>query len=205
MNGEPLISVIVSAGPARERAIHLEGGLFGPDLLERLEAGALPGQRWEDFKPAAAKGAAPRSLIEEIAEVYRDARDLWRVFQRRLERLPDDDPATSLTREGWIIPFLGLLGYELRYNPRAYQVGEVSYALSHRAGENEDAPPVHIVGARQALGRVDPRARPPPLPACPLAGVPQPVGPPLGPRHKRPHAAPPTQVQPAAPPSLRGV
>ncbi len=138
-----------------ERAIHLEGGLFGPDLLERLAEGDLPGQKPADFGLPAG-----RNLLDEIASAYRDARDLWQVFRRRLERLPEDDPATSLTREGWVIPFLGLLSYELRYNPRAYEVGGVHYAISHRAGEAEDAPPVHIVGARRELGRVDPNARP---------------------------------------------
>jgi hypothetical protein len=135
--------------------VHLEGGLFGPDLLERLQAGTLPGQRPADFGIP-----GRRSVLDEVAEIYRDARDLWRVFRRRLERLPEDDPGTSLTREGWMIPFLGLLGYELRYNPKSFEVGGVSYAVSHRAGENEDAPPVHIVGARRELGRVDPSGRP---------------------------------------------
>jgi hypothetical protein len=141
--------------PRLERAVHLEGGLFGPDLLERLVSGDLPGQKPADFGLPSG-----RSLLDEIAAAYRDARDLWQVFRRRLERLPEDDPATSLTREGWVIPFLGLLGYELRYNPRAYDVGGVLYAISHRAGEEEDAPPVHIAGARRELGRVDPSGRP---------------------------------------------
>ncbi|GBD02281.1 Type IIS restriction enzyme Eco57I [bacterium HR18] len=131
-----------------ERAVHLEGGLFSPDLLKRLQAGNLTGQR------------PGRSVVDEAAEAYRDAQGLWKVFRRRLERLPEDDPATSLTREDWVVPLLGLLGYELRYNPRAYDVGGVSYAISHRAGEQEDAPPVHIVGARRELGRVDPSGRP---------------------------------------------
>jgi hypothetical protein len=139
----------------QDRAIHLEGGLFGPDLLEQLASGDLPGQKPADFElPPQA------NLLDEIAEIYRDACDLWQVFRRRLERLPEDDAATSLTREGWVIPFLGLLGYELRYNPRSYDVGGVLYAISHRAGEQEDAPPVHIAGARRELGRVDPTGRP---------------------------------------------
>ncbi len=145
----------VETTPRRERAVHLEGGLFGPDLLERLASGDLPGQKPADFGLPSG-----RALLDEIAAAYRDARDLWQVFCRRLERLPEEDPATSLTREGWVIPFLGLLGYELRYNPRAYDVGGVLYAISHRAGEQEDAPPVHIAGARRELGRVDPSGRP---------------------------------------------
>ncbi|GIW91781.1 MAG: hypothetical protein KatS3mg109_2213 [Pirellulaceae bacterium] len=59
-----------------------------------------------------------------------------------------------------MVPFLSLLGYELRYNPRAYELDGATFAISHRAGEAEDAPPVHIVGARQELGRVAPTGRP---------------------------------------------
>ncbi|MHA2611292.1 MAG: Eco57I restriction-modification methylase domain-containing protein [bacterium JZ-2024 1] len=140
---------------AGTRAIHLEGGLLGPDILERLEDGALPGQRPADF---GIQGG--RSVLDETAEIYRDAKDLWKVFRRRLERLPEEDPATSLTREGWAIPFLGLLGYELSVNRRAYDVDGTTFAISHRAGENEDAPPIHIAGARRELGRVDPSGRP---------------------------------------------
>ena len=136
-------------------AVRLEGGLFGPDILERLESGDLPGQRPADFG-----FPAGRSLVDEIAAAYRDAQDFWRVFRRRLDRTPEDDPATSLTRDGWVIPFLDLLGYDLYYNRRAYEVGGVRYAVSHRAGENDDAPPVHVVGARRELGRVDPTAYP---------------------------------------------
>ena len=36
----------------------------------------------------------------------------------------------------------------------------LTFAISHRAGEAEDTPPVHIVGARQELGRVPASGRP---------------------------------------------
>ncbi len=136
-------------------AVRIEGGLLGPDTLEQLLAGDLPGQKPKDFGLD-----GRRSLTDEIASVFADARDQWEVFQRRLERLPDTDPATSVTRDAWVIPFLSLLGYELRYNPRAYEVDGLTFAISHRAGEAEDAPPVHIVGARQELGRLAPTGRP---------------------------------------------
>ncbi|MBO9363066.1 MAG: hypothetical protein J7452_12790, partial [Thermoflexus sp.] len=133
----------------------LEGGLLGPDILERLDQEALPGQKPADFG-----FPAGRSLTAEIAAVYRDARGLYAVFRQGLERLPEGDPTTTLTRERWVIPFMGLLGYELHYNPRSYELGGQSFPISHRAGENEDAPPVHIVGARRSLDRVDPSGRP---------------------------------------------
>jgi hypothetical protein len=135
--------------------VRIEGGLLGPDTLERLLAGKLPGQEPKDFGLD-----GRRTLTDEIASVFADARAEWEVFQRRLERLPEGEPATSVTRDAWMIPFLSLLGYELRYNPRAYDVDGMTYAISHRAGEAEDAPPVHIVGARQELGRLPPSGRP---------------------------------------------
>jgi hypothetical protein len=135
--------------------VRIEGGLLGPDILEQLLAGDLPGQRAADFGLD-----ARRSLTDEIAALFADARTLWGVFQNRLQRLAPDDPATSVTRDAWMIPFLGLLGYELRYNPRAYEVDGMSFAVSHRAGSDEDAPPLHIVGVRQELGRVPASGRP---------------------------------------------
>jgi len=134
-----------------DRAVHLEGGLFGPDLLEQLASGDVPGQKPTDFGLS-----RQANLLDEIAQAYRDACDLWQVFRRRLERLPANKSSTTLTREGWVIPFLNLLGYELRYNQKPYDVNGVTYAISHRAGESEDAPPVHITGAEQQLGRINP-------------------------------------------------
>jgi hypothetical protein len=136
-------------------SIRIEGGLLGPDILDQLLAGELPGQNPTDFGLD-----VRRNLTDEIAAAFADARALWGVFKHRLERLPESDPGTSLTRDAWVIPFLGLLGYELRFNPRAYEVDGLTFAISHRAGEAEDAPPVHIVGARQELGRLAPTGRP---------------------------------------------
>ncbi|GAB4559572.1 MAG: hypothetical protein Fur0016_23760 [Anaerolineales bacterium] len=136
-------------------SLRIEGGLFSPDLLEALERADLPGQKPQDF------GLPPRrALTEEIAAVFSDARALWQVFRHRLERLPEDTLATSETRDSWVIPFLRLLGYDLRYNPRAYEVDRLTFAISHRADEAETAAPVHIVGFRQELGRLAPSGRP---------------------------------------------
>ncbi len=136
-------------------SIRIEGGLLGPDILDQALAADLPGQRAADFGLG-----GKRNLTDEIAAAFSDARALWGVFQNRLQRLADTDIATSATRDAWAIPFLGLLGYELRYNPRAHDVDGLSFAISHRAGEADDAPPLHIVGARQELGRVPASGRP---------------------------------------------
>ncbi len=145
----------------RRQAVRLEGNLFSPDLIEQLRRGEGDGQRPGDFD-------LPRghSLLDEIAAAYRDALGWWAVFRRRLEALPESDRGTSLTREEWIRPLLHRLGYELARNPTAYRLGNQTYFISHRAGRSdrddapEDAPPVHVAGARQELGRVDPSGVP---------------------------------------------
>lgn len=136
-------------------SVRIEGGLLGPDVLDQLLAAGLSGQRPADF------GLEPRrNLTDEIAAVFTDARALWGVFRHRLERLPENALATSVTRDAWVIPFLGLLGYEPRYNQRAYEVDGLSFAISHRAAEAADTPPIHMVGAGQNLGRVPASGRP---------------------------------------------
>ncbi|WP_054521280.1 Eco57I restriction-modification methylase domain-containing protein [Thermanaerothrix daxensis] len=139
-------------------SLRIEGGLFSPDLLEALAHADLPGQKPQDF------GLPPgRNLTEEIAAVYHDARSLWQIFQRRLERLPEEDLATSETRELWVIPFLRLLGYELQYQPRAIERDGLTFAFSHALLPSpvpEQPTPVHIVGYRQELGRPAPSGRP---------------------------------------------
>jgi hypothetical protein len=132
-------------------AIRLEGGLLGPDILDAALAGDLPGQQPRDF---GLDGS--RSLTDEIAGAFADAQAQWALFRRRLARLPDDDPATAITRDAWVIPFLSLLGYDLHANPHPYAIDGARFAISHRAGAADDAPPVHIVGVRQDLGRVPP-------------------------------------------------
>jgi hypothetical protein len=136
-------------------SIRIEGGLLGPELLDQVIAADVTGQKPADF------GLGPkRNLTDEMAAVFADSRALWGVFKNRLARLPENDPATTVTRDAWAVPFLGLLGYEPRYNPRAFEVDEQTFAVSHRAGEQEDTPPIHVVGARQELGRVPPSGRP---------------------------------------------
>src|SRR5262245_56122001 len=123
-------------------SIRIEGGLLGPDVTDQLVAGKLSGQR-----PAAFGLTGKRNLTAEMASVFANTRSLWDIFQRRRQKLPESDIATSVTRDAWMIPFLGLLGYEPRYNQRAYAVDGMNFQISHRAAENEDSPPIHIVGA----------------------------------------------------------
>jgi len=135
--------------------LNIEGGLFAADLIDQIGDGTVQGQKPADFK------LSPRTyLTDEIAAAWTDARSFWTAFQHRLERLSQEDAATSITRDQWMIPFLSLLGYELTYTSRAAEVDGQTYAISHRAGQDENAPPVHIVGCRQSLDRRPESGRP---------------------------------------------
>jgi hypothetical protein len=140
-------------------SIHLEGGLFPPDLLEDLAAETLrEGQRPEDFGLPAGQ-----SLQAEISEAWGAALQHWKAFQRSLLRHQHGGSAgvslTTLTRN-WVQSFLAELGYELVYQPRAADLDGRSYAISHRAGPDAAAPPVHIVSCELQLDEKPPSGRP---------------------------------------------
>jgi len=133
--------------------LKVEGGLLAADLLDRIYDGTAPGQSAADF------GLSSR-LDSEIAAVWQEALEHWEAFQHRLERLPETDVATTVTRDQWVIPLLSLLGYELVYTPRAAEAEGKTYAISHRAGTGQNAPPVHVVGCHQPLDRRSEAGRP---------------------------------------------
>ena len=127
--------------------ISIEGGLFSPDLLERIatDGGGVPGQKALDFGLAAG-----RRLPDEIQRAFSDARVHWDSFNRRLER--SRESRTTLTRQDWTAELFELLGFApLEYQRAAIDAGGASFPISHRTHDAENAPPVHVVGVDQGL------------------------------------------------------
>lgn len=121
-------------------SIRIEGAILSPDLLDRIEV--LPGQRPADFNlPTASK------VKDEIARAWADAQDYWRIYQRKLDSLREESLATTETRQQWMVPLLGLLGYQLDYQAKAAIIQDKTYAISHR-GQT----PVHIIGFKDPAG-----------------------------------------------------
>ncbi|MGB9631863.1 MAG: DNA methyltransferase, partial [Chloroflexaceae bacterium] len=135
--------------------ITTEGGLLPPDILDAVAAGELAGQRPEDFGLE-----RTRNLSDRISAAWQAARGQWALFQTYLADLGEGETATSETREHWVVPLLRVLGYTLSRNRAAYVVEGRTYAISHRAGESEDAPPVHIESIRNSLDARPPSGRP---------------------------------------------
>ena len=125
-------------------SIRIEGAILSPDILDRLDDAA--GQRPADF------GLDTGTKVkDEIARAWADAQDYWRIFQRKLETLRPDSPATTETRQQWITPLLGLLGYQLEYQAKGVELNGKTYAISHRV-TNRGNTPIHIIGARETAG-----------------------------------------------------
>ena len=138
------------------KTIITEGGLLPADMLDAIAAGAVDGQRPEDFGLA-----RTRPLSDRIAAAWQAARAQWALFQTHLADLPPhDSTAATLTREYWAIPLLRILGYTLERNRQAPVVAGRTYAISHRAGDADDAPPIHITGVRVSLDVRPPSGQP---------------------------------------------
>jgi len=92
-------------------SIRTEEAILSPDILERIDDAA--GQQSADF------GFDRNARVkDEIARAWADARDYWRIFQRKLETLRPDSAASTETRQQWVVPLLGLFGYQLEYQSR---------------------------------------------------------------------------------------
>lgn len=125
-------------------SIRIEGAILSPDILDRLDE--AQGQRPSDFGfDTSAK------VKDEIARAWADAQDYWRIFQRKLESLKAESPATTETRNIWVVPLLGLLGYQLEYQARGVELNEKNYSISHRV-TNRGQTAVHIIGYREPAG-----------------------------------------------------
>jgi N-6 DNA Methylase len=136
-------------------SLHVEGGLLASELIDEIASGRGPGQDPKDFRlPERTR------LLDVISSAWGDARDQWAIFQRGLKKATPSDICTTVTRQTWMTPLLSVLEYDLSTPGRSIEVNGLSFPISHRAGSDETAPPVHIVGARQCLDTRSESGRP---------------------------------------------
>jgi hypothetical protein len=120
------------------------GGLLPPDLLARIVAGDrdVPGIGPGDY--GLDDGI---TLREAISRAWNRLVPAWRAFVAARDKLPKDDPATTVTREKFLQPLFEELRFG-RVAPRAaYQVDDRTYAITHAWGEI----PIHMLGAGVSL------------------------------------------------------
>ncbi len=125
-------------------SIRVEGAILSPDIFDQIEE--LPGQKPSDF--GLDNGM---KVKDEIARCYADAKDYWRIFQRKLDSLREGSNATTETRNQWMLPLMGLLRYDIEYQARGTEINGRIYAISHHA-TNRAKTPFQIIGAHDPAG-----------------------------------------------------
>ncbi|MDP8237061.1 MAG: hypothetical protein P9M08_11805, partial [Candidatus Erginobacter occultus] len=129
-------------------SIRTEGSILPADLLQRITEGAA----LEGLTPEAYHLPEGEKLNEAINRSWLRALSFWRAFRSHLEKLPpEDQTATSLTRERWLLPLFQELGYgRLPARRRSFEMDGDEFPVSHLWC----ATPIHLVGARLEIDRV---------------------------------------------------
>ena len=127
--------------------IRIEGAILATDILDKIETSdGITGQKPADFKIEGSD-----KVKDEIARAWADAQSYWGIFKRKRELLEPEErqTGTTETRNQWMIPFLGLLGYTVEFSRKEEVMGK-SYAISHR-DKSLDGFPMHIMGFKDSL------------------------------------------------------
>ncbi|MFT4037799.1 MAG: N-6 DNA methylase [Thermomicrobiales bacterium] len=120
--------------------IRSEGGLLTPELLARLASGKdLPGLDAESY------GLARNERLNEvISSAWTSAESYWKAWQNAQNR--PGGAGVSQMRNQWLLPLFAELGYgDLVFRAAAEEVDGRRFVISHRAGEDANAAPVHTV------------------------------------------------------------
>lgn len=128
-------------------SIRIEGAILSGDIIDAIERGEKGFQNAKDF------GLDSTSKVkDEIASSWADARDQWRIYQRKIESLKENATGTTETRNFWMTPLLGLLGYNIELASKGEEVNGRNYAISHRDIKRGEFP-IHIVGCNDSLDK----------------------------------------------------
>jgi hypothetical protein len=127
-------------------SIRLEGSILSADILDAIERGERAHQLPKDF------GLDPGAKVkDEIADAWAAARAYWAAYQVKISRLKPGATGTTETRNQWLVPLLGLLGYQLNLTESEVLQGK-TYRISHR-DPARDQLPVHLIGWHESLDR----------------------------------------------------
>ncbi|OBI45203.1 Eco57I restriction-modification methylase domain-containing protein [Mycobacterium colombiense] len=130
----------MSHGPTSLVGVRIQGGLLPADLVSRIATGAdVAGLRSDDFHLPAGE-----SVRDAANRVWAYLRGAWTTYRQALGKLPDNDPATSLTRERFTLVLLEQLGYGRvpTTGKGGITVADQNFPVSHEWG----CVPIHLLG-----------------------------------------------------------
>src|SRR5207249_3161350 len=88
--------------------VRTEGGILPPDLLERVRA---LDRKLPELDEASYGLAKRERFGEAITGGWNRLVGAWTAFQDELAKVSETDPATTLTRERFLLPLFEELGY----------------------------------------------------------------------------------------------
>lgn len=127
-------------------SINIQGNIISSEILEKVRTEDIRFQKAIDFN------LHPNTPVrDEINLAWSLALSHWKAFKIKRDNLADTESGTAETRKYWILPLLGILGYEVNA-ANAEIINNKSYAISHRVS-NKGAFPIHVVGVNQSLDK----------------------------------------------------
>jgi hypothetical protein len=126
--------------------VRSEGALLPPDILQRIVDNDknLAGLTSGDYHlPGTQK------LNEAINTAWNVLQGAWENLRVAAAKLPERDPATTVTRERWLLPLFAQLGYGRLIASKAIEIDGRSYPISHLW----QTTPIHLVGQGVDLDR----------------------------------------------------
>jgi len=131
------------------QTVKTEGALLPPDLLRRIIEGDrdLQGLLPEDYHLVKSE-----RINEAATRAWNRLQGVWQGFKDAIDKLPESEIGTSLTRERWLLILFQELGYGRLTTSKAYEIGGKTYPISHEWQSS----PIHLVSFRQELDKRTP-------------------------------------------------
>jgi len=126
--------------------VRTEGALLPADFLTRISEGD---RNVEGLTPEAYHLIPGEKINEAINRSWNRLLGAWTSFCSSMEKTTDNDPATSVTRERWLLPLFQELGYGRLQTSKAVEIDGKLYPISHTWQRT----PIHLVGRRVSLDK----------------------------------------------------
>jgi hypothetical protein len=126
--------------------VRAEGAILPADVLRRVADGD---RQLAGLSPQSYRLDPGETFGEAINRSWNRLVGAWPGFRAATAALPEGDPATTATRERWLLLLFDALGYGRLPTARAVEIDGRSYPVSHAWGEV----PIHLVGCRVDLDR----------------------------------------------------
>jgi len=128
------------------QTVKTEGGILPADLLQAISdrKRSLKGLTEESYHLSGIK------LTEAIGQSWNRLSGSWKAFNAAVNELPEDDRATTQTREKFLLPLFQELGYgRLSTISKAEEIDGKTYSITH----NWNNVPFVLVGCRVDIER----------------------------------------------------